>query len=176
MFVKRLITAVVTLGLLGVAAASLTACGSKGKEKGTQYVVTVNMDTATAPFFVTHDAGAGKEYRYGSAQLVGSSEFAGKPVSAELLAVVNYKDGNGPFVGFWTFTAENGDSLAFTYTGTTTQRDGVGRISGKVQVLAGTGQYVGVTGSGDVTGVRDGSLGSGSVIAYTLELTLEGVL
>lgn len=170
MFIKRLL-----VGALAVSLVGLTACSNDKTDTGTEYVVTVSMDTAKAPHFVTHDVGADKQIRFGSARLVGQTEFAGESVEAELLCNINYLKGNGPFEGFWTFTAANGDLLSFTYSGTTQQRDGVGRISGTVKVLGGTGKYLNVTGNGTVTGERDGSFGSGTVIAYTIDLHLDGL-
>jgi len=170
MLIKRFLAGSFALALLG-----LSACASDETDTGTKYVVTVDMDTAKAPHFVTHDVGADNEVRFGSAQLVGKSELAGEPVDVELLCIINYLRGNGPFEGFWTITAENGDLLSLTYAGTTQQRDGVGRISGTVKVLGGTGKFVNVTGNGTVTGARNGSFGSGTVIAYTINLHLNGL-
>lgn len=170
MFIKRLAAAALAVALVGI-----SACSNDETDTGTKYVVTVNMDTATAPHFVTHDAGADKQFRFGQAQLVGKAELAGEPVDAELLCIINYVKGNGPFEGFWTFTAANGDLLSLTYSGTTQQRDGVGHISGTVKVLGGTGKYVNVTGNGTVTGQRDGTFASGTVIAYTIDLHLNGL-
>lgn len=170
MLIKRLLVIALAVSLVG-----LTACSNDKADTGTEYVVTVNMDTAKAPHFVTHDVGAEKQIRFGSAQLVGKAELAGEPVDVELLCIINYLKGNGPFEGFWTFTAANGDLLSLTYSGTTEQRDGVGHISGRVKVLGGTGKFEGVAGNGTVTGQRDGSFGSGTVIAYTIDLHLDGL-
>lgn len=171
MLIKRLLLGSVTaLALVGI-----SACSNDETDTGTEYVVKVNMDTANAPHFVTHDVGADKQIRFGDAQLVGKAELAGDPVDVELLCIINYLKGNGPFEGFWTFTAANGDLLSLTYAGTTQQRDGVGHISGTVKVLGGTGKFVNVTGNGTVTGQRDGSFASGTVIAYEIDLHLNGL-
>lgn len=153
----------------------LAGCASDGPTSGEPYVVKLELDTADAPLLVVNEVGAEKEHRYGEARLVGSAEFAGEQVEVELLALINYLRGNGPFEGFWTFTAGNGDRLAFTYAGRSVQRDGTGYIRGEVEVLGGTGRFVNVTGSGTVDGQRSGEFGSGSAIDYTITLRLEGL-
>lgn len=160
---------------LAAATPTLVGCASDGPTSGESYVVTLDLDTADAPLLVVNEVGADKEHRYGEARLVGSAEFAGEQVDVELLAIINYLRGNGPFEGFWTFTAENGDRLAFTYSGRAEQRDGAGTLRGEVEVLGGTGRFVNVTGSGTVNGQRSGEFGSGSAISYTINLRLEGL-
>jgi len=158
-----------------MSAATLSACSGDGEDSGTEYVMTIDLDTADAPLLVVNEVGAQKEHRYGEARLVGSAEFAGEQVEVELLAIINYLNGNGPFSGFWTFTAPNGDRLAFTYAGSTEQRDGAGTLRGEVEVLGGTGRFVNVTGSGVVDGRRNGEFGSGTVITYTITMNLDGL-
>ena len=172
---NRLLKPLAALLLVGAASISTVACSNDSADTGTQYTVSVTLDTADAPLLVVNEVGANKEHRYGEAQLVGKAEFAGQQVQVELLAILNYLNGNGPFSGFWTFTADNGDRLAFTYSGLAEQRDGVGRLRGTIKVLGGTGQFVDVTGSGTVEGERSGEFGSGTAIAYTLALHLDGL-
>ena len=172
---NRLLKPLAALLLVGAAGVSTVACSNDGGDTGTEYIVSVTLDTADAPALVVNEVGANKEHRYGEAQLVGKTELAGKPVDVELLAMLNYLKGNGPFSGFWTFTADNGDRLAFTYSGLAEQRDGVGRLRGTVEVLGGTGQFVDVTGSGTVDGKRSGEFGSGTAIGYTITLHLSGL-
>ena len=172
---NRFVKPLAALLLVGTAGLSLVACSDDGEDTGTAYTVTVDLDTADAPFLVINEVGAQKEHRYGEARLVGKADFAGQEVEVELLCILNYLNGNGPFTGFWTFTAANGDRLGFTYSGEAEQRDGAGRLTGSVEVLGGTGQFVGVTGSGTVEGQRSGEFGSGTVIAYTINLRLEGI-
>lgn len=175
MFSKRLMVGIGSAAVLGAALVGVTGCAGDGSDTGEAYVVRVDLDTEEAPLLVVNEVGAEKERRYGEARLVGTAEFAGQQVDVELLCILNYLRGNGPFEGFWTFTADNGDRLAFTYSGAAEQRDGVGYLRGEVEVLGGTGQFVDVTGSGTVTGQRGGEFGSGSVITYTIDLRLEGL-
>lgn len=172
---NRLLKPLAALVLATAASLSVAACSNDGQDTGTRYTVAVTLDTADAPLLVINEVGANKEHRYGEARLVGKAEFAGKQVEVELLAILNYRNGKGPFSGFWTFTADNGDRLGFTYSGEAEQSDGVGRLRGSVEVLGGTGQFVGVTGSGTVEGLRSGEFGSGTAIAYTITLRLEGL-
>ncbi len=161
--------------VVGLGAPVLVSCAGDGPDTGEAVVVTLVLDTADAPLLVVNEVGADKEHRYGEARLVGRAELDGQPVEVELLCILNYLRGNGPFEGFWTFTAENGDRLAFTYSGRSEQRDGEGILRGEVEVLGGTGQFVNVTGSGIVDGRRSGEFGSGSAIDYTIDLRLEGL-
>lgn len=172
---NRLLKPLAVLALVSSATLSVAACSNDGQDTGTKYTVAVTLDTADAPLLVINEVGANKEHRYGEARLVGKTELAGKAVEVELLAILNYLNGNGPFSGFWTFTADNGDRLGFTYSGLAEQRDGKGRLRGTIEVLAGTGQFVGVTGKGTVEGERSGEFGSGTAIAYTLTLHLSGL-
>ena len=172
---NRLFKPLAALVLATVASLSVAACSNDGQDTGTRYTVAVTLDTADAPLLVINEVGANKEHRYGEARLVGKADLAGKQVEVELLAILNYRNGNGPFSGFWTFTADNGDRLGFTYSGEAEQRDGVGRLRATVKVIAGTGQFVNVTGQGTVEGERSGEFGSGTAIAYTLTLHLSGL-
>ena len=171
----RILKPLAALLLVGSAGLALVSCSGDSQDTGKEYVVALTLDTADAPLLVINEVGAQKERRYGEARLVGSAEFAGQQVEVELLALINYLNGNGPFAGFWTFSADNGDRLGFTYSGEAEQSDGVGRLRGSVEVLGGTGQFVGVTGSGTVEGLRSGEFGSGTAIAYTITLRLEGL-
>jgi hypothetical protein len=173
--VNRLLKPVVALVLLGTAGVSTVACSTDSTDTGTAYSVAVTLDTAEAPVLVINEVGVNKEHRYGEAQLVGKAELAGEQVDVEVLAIVNYLDGNGPFEGFWTFTAGNGDRLALSYSGEAEQRDGRGQLRGTVKVLGGTGRYAKVTGSGTVEGKRSGEFRSGTAIAYLVTLHLSGV-
>ena len=174
-FAPRSLVALGTLALVALSSTALASCAGDGPDSGESVVVKVVLDTADAPLLVVNEVGADKEHRYGEARLVGTTDLAGQPVEVELLCIINYLRGNGPFEGFWTFTAANGDRLAFTYSGRSEQRDGKGIIRGEVDVLGGTGQFVNVTGSGTVDGRRSGEFGSGSAIDYTIDLQLEGL-
>ena len=105
----------VTLALVG-SGLGVSACSSDRPDAGKEYTLTFALEAGSGPV-VLRDIGADKERRYGQAQLASTGELAGEPVDIELLCIINYLDGNGPFDGFWTFTAANGDQLVLEYHG-----------------------------------------------------------
>ena len=174
MSVKRVVSGLASVLALVVSLGSVAACSNDSNDVGERVVVSFELDAKGSPL-VVREVGANKQHRYGQAQLNGSTELAGEQVQVELQCIINYESGNGPFDGFWTFTAPNGDLLALSYQGESTLRNGVGTIRGTVRVIGGTGKYVNVTGTGEVAATRKGNFSSSSVISYTINMNLSGM-
>ena len=114
--------------------------------------------------------GGSGELRYGNGRLTGTSTLEGEPVAAELLAQVGYANGSGPFTGYWTFTASDGATLVFDYSGQATKQGDDTLISGELTVFGGSGRFASVTGGGTVTGERRAALGGDVDYRFSLEL------
>lgn len=129
--------------------------------------------------FVTTMAGAPADQHFrsvgprttGSGRLVAAVAVAGEAVAVELLATLQYVDGSGPFDGFITLTWPQGDAVASRYRGTATRGvDGSTTIVGELDVVDGSGRFVGARGRGSVDGYRSGALGS--QVEYTVALAV----
>lgn len=120
-----------------------------------------------------HTAGRNGELTYGTGRLTGTSTLDGAPVGIELLASVGYTDGSGPFTGWITIGSGADDTMGLEYEGFVTRRGERTLINGTVRVVAGTGAWVDASGSGRVSGRREGTIGSD--VVYTLTLTLQGL-
>ena len=108
---------------------------------------------------------------YGWNQLVGTTSTQIGDFSVVMLGNVNYDDGSGPFFGFLTLTAANGDHLAMRMDGgATVESDGSTALSSRLTVIDGSGQYVGSTGHGSFTGSRLAQIGAPIEITMTLGL------
>lgn len=119
-------------------------------------------------FFRT--TGAAGERRYGNGRLTGTTTIDGRPAQAELLAQVDYVDGSGPFVGFWTFTLGDASSLVLSYAGEATRSGTDTMITGDLRVLGGTGTFATATGGGTLRGERTTQLGGDVDYHFTLHL------
>lgn len=147
--------------------------GSAAPEGGTQYELDIE---ASAPVSDQHfhDVQGSGALRYGTARLIGPADLGGSTMEAEILAVVEYTDGAGPFSAFLTFGANSGDELAFRFVGEAEPDEaGTTSINGKLTVIGGTGSYVGVSGAGTLSGSRTGAVGS--PVRYTGSVTLVGM-
>lgn len=107
----------------------------------------------------------------GIGRLTGATRIAGAPVDVELLAVVTYRHGTGPFTGFITFTDAHGGVLGMRYAGTAYARaDGSTVVRGDLVAIAGTGRWTGVHGRGTVIATRSGVIGSPLMSSFVLDL------
>ncbi len=114
--------------------------------------------------------GPASELRYGNGRLTGSTTIDGRAATAELLAQVGYRDGSGPFAGFWTFTFSDSANLVLSYSGETTASGSDTTIIGDLRVFGGTGAYAHVTGGGTLRGERMAALGGDVAYQFTLRL------
>ena len=108
---------------------------------------------------------------YGWNDLVGTTTTDLGTFEVRLLASVDYESGNGPFFGFLTLTAANGDRIAMRMDGDAKVRDdGSTTVVSALKVIDGSGQYVGSAGTGRFIGSRAAQLGSPVEIELTLDL------
>lgn len=114
--------------------------------------------------------GPAAELRYGNGRLTGSTTIDGRAATAELLAQVGYRNGSGPFAGFWTFTFSDSENLVLSYSGETTASGSGTTIIGDLRVFGGTGAYADVTGGGTLRGERTAALGGDVAYQFTLQL------
>jgi len=106
---------------------------------------------------------------YGWNRLVGRTESNLGALDVVMLGNVDYKNGSGPFFGFLTFTAPNGDVLSMRMDGSARLKsDGVTALSSKLSIIGGTGSYVDATGDGSFTGQRSAQIGAPIEITVTV--------
>lgn len=117
--------------------------------------------------------GPNTELRYGNGRLTGTTTIDGREATAELLAQVGYRNGSGPFTGFWTFTFSDASNLVLSYSGETTASGSDTTIVGDLRVFGGSGAYADVTGGGTLRGERRAALGGD--VAYQFSLQLGGL-
>jgi len=162
-FAVALLLAVLAVGALAAAARPAFAASPER----VRFEVMAHGDPAAQAF---RTVGPDAEVRYGNGTLRGTTTIAGTPYDAELLGTLHYVDGSGPFTGWWTFTAPDGDRLALAYRAEVRQRGTATRITGRLHVIGGTGALVDVTGGGTLTGVRRTDLGGD--VQYSFDLRL----
>ena len=111
---------------------------------------------------------------YGWNDLKGVASWGNDPASVRLQGDVGYKNGSGPFNGYFTITRADGAQLAFHVdgqalayavpTGTKTNFRGV------LSYLQGSGAYSNAQSTGTMVGSRNAALGS--PVRMTLRFTL----
>jgi hypothetical protein len=118
-------------------------------------------------------AGPDGSTTYGWNRLVGTSTVDGQPVEVELLASVDYTEGNGPFFSFVTLTFSDGSTLALSMQGVTTAApdSADARFAATMGVVAGSGAHVDTVGSGTFTGDRPAAFGGQVNAVFDLDLT-----
>jgi len=114
----------------------------------------------------------GVEITYGNIDFAGSGTLGGEPVEVALAAHAMFRDGTGPSGGYFTVTNPSGDVLVLEMQSQATRTGQGATIDGVVTVVAGTGRYASVTGSGTGTGVRDAALGAG--VRWEMQLDVQG--
>lgn len=162
------------LALLAV----LAGCGTEGEFDG------VGEPDVSVTVQITSDeqrlAQVGPDDRvvYGWNRLVGSGEGEGPDVDGmvevEMLGNVSYRDGNGPFFGFVTFTFDDGSTLAVRMEGEATASTDTSdaSFSAELDVIGGSGRLVDAAGSGSFEGERGDELGG--AVDSTFEIWLDG--
>jgi len=154
------------LAMLSVSA--LAACSDDAP--AADLSVTVQL---TSQNRVLHKVGVDDEKIYGWNQLTGSTQVGTEVVSVEMLGEVDYVNGSGAFAGFVTFTFPDQSTLATRMTGgkavaatDTTEAT----FSATLEVIDGTGRYLGEKGKGTFTGTRKDALGGDVVSDFRLDL------
>lgn len=144
-------------------------------------------DTATQPgvelraemslssdFSVLQKVGPDETQTYGWNRLVGNTTSNLGEFDVVMLGNVNYVAGSGPFFGFLTLTAANGDMLSLQMDGSAqVEDDGSTKLSSKLIVIGGTGAYVNAGGSGSFTGMRIAEVGA--PIEFTMTVGVTGL-
>lgn len=152
--------------------ASSTGIGVNDDEVGgTQLTADMSL---SSDFSVLQKVGADESQTYGWNQLVGTTTSNLGEFDVVLLGNVNYTNGNGPFFGFLTLTAPNGDVLSLELDGSArVQEDGVTTLTSNLTVIGGSGAYVNARGQGEFTGTRTAEVGA--PIEFTMSVSLSGV-
>lgn len=182
-------TAVAVVALGGVAGCSSdkdsgsTAKGSsattaeQGATSTTKVSATPNVEghiSMTSAESKLLKVGPEEEMTYGWNKLVGPTTTQAGDFEVEMLGNVDYLKGDGRFFGFLTYTAPSGDSFGMRMDGkATVGEDGVSSLSADLEVIGGTGAYVGVTGGGSFDGSRQAVVGA--PIEIDVKLALEGL-
>lgn len=157
------------IGALAVFSASaLASCSDDAP--AADLAVTVQL---TSQNRVLHKVGVDDEKIYGWNQLTGTTQVGTEVVSVEMLGEVDYVNGSGSFAGFVTFTFPDQSTLATRMTGgkavaatDTTEAT----FSATLEVIDGTGRYLGAKGKGTFTGTRKDALGGDVVSDLSLDL------
>jgi hypothetical protein len=162
------------VALLAVASLATTACSD---DSVLAKPVSVSIEMASIPADLhLQKVGPESNEQYGFGILHGETTLNGENVLVELQCGIDYTNGSGPFMGFWTFTFPNGDVLAFDYLGdaTTDQQSGERSIAGTARVIGGTGAYVDASGSATITGSSTSST-VGKNAAYNFTFHVKGL-
>lgn len=165
--------AVAAIALVVLATVSLSACSNESVLTTPQ---SVTFELASVPSELhLQKVGPNDNEQYGFGILHGETTLNGEQVLVELQCGIDYTNGSGPFIGYWTFTFPNGDLLALDYTGeaTSNQQSGERTITGTARVIGGTGAYVDATGWATVTGSSKSSVGKNA--AYNVTFHVKGL-
>lgn len=152
-----------------VAGVALTGCSDD--EPAADLTVTVQL-TSQERFL--HKVGVDEEKIYGWNLLRGTTQVGTEVVQVEMLGEVDYVNGSGSFAGFITFTFPDSSTLATRMTkgravaATDTTEAG---FSSTLEVIDGTGRYLGAKGTGTFAGTRKDALGGDVVCDVSLDLT-----
>jgi len=117
------------------------------------------------------EVGADGSKTYGWNHLVGTTSTDLGAFEVDMLGNVDYSSGTGPFFGFVTLVASDGDRIAMRMDGDAkVLDDGTTALSSRLTVIDGSGEYVGVTGHGSFTGTRIAQVGAPIEIDFTVRL------
>lgn len=153
-------------GVLAVALTLASACSSSSPTS-----VQGEMSLSSKSSILTK-VGPDDSKTYGWNQLVGTTSTQIGDFAVEMLGNVDYDQGTGPFFGFLTLTAANGDHLAMRMDGSAkVLSDGSTALSSRLTVIDGSGEFVGASGHGSFTGSRLAQVGAPIEITMTLGLS-----
>ncbi len=112
-------------------------------------------------------------YTYGVNILEGNTTINDVTVRVRMLGTVDYTNGSGPFGSFLELVWNDGTTLGMRQAGQATLDEDTEETTfeGDLEVIGGSGQAAGTTGSGTWTGERETSLGGAVSIKVTLDLT-----
>jgi len=160
----------VAFAVLALASFTLSAC-SKDSVLAKSVSVSIEMASVQTDLHL-QKVGPESNEQYGFGILHGETSLNGQKVLVELQCGIDYTNGSGPFMGFWTFTFPNGDVLAFDYTGEATSdlQSGERSIAGTARVIGGTGAYVDATGTATITGSSNTSVGKNASYNFTFHV------
>lgn len=160
-------------------ALAVAACGTEGEFAGDgDPDVAVTVEITSEEQRLTQ-VGPDEEVVYGWNRLVGSGEGTGAvgagPVEIEMLGNVSYREGNGPFFGFVTFTFDDGATIAVRMDGEAEASADTSHasFSADLEVLGGTGRLASAAGTGTFAGERSEELGG--AVESTFHLWLRDV-
>lgn len=162
------------LVLFGAGTLALSACGSDSPAAETQTITLEFVNTAIdGKNFVRSIEDDGQSIQYGTLVFEGPGTFGDQNIETELLGYLNYVNGSGASGGYLTMTTTDGDSLVFSLSLTAANENNRVEISGRVDVIAGSGRFADVSGGGTGIGVRDGPVGTD--VEWTVTLDLAGL-
>lgn len=163
---RSVLLAALTAGLIASAPAALAA------DPAMPFVVRFQGQTDARQNHV-HVVGLDGAFTYGTIRQSATVEVAGAPVGVEIAGTSFYAGGVGPFTGALTLTYPNGDELGMRFDAVVMPSGEGTTVNGSLQVIGGTGVLVDVTGSGTMTGGRQGPLGT--PVDYTMTFQLAGL-
>ncbi len=165
----------------------LTACSSNSSGSGSAstnpsssaspnpsqsgYPVTFKS-TLSSVVSKVNSVGKSDQQTYGINVLEGSSQINKTYVRVRMLGTVDYTDKSGKLGGFLELVWRDGTVLGFRQSGTATydSSNKETALEADLEVVNGSGKAVGTTGTGKLTGTRQGSQGSTMKIEVELNL------
>ena len=120
----------------------------------------------------TYEVGQDNSQVFGVNLLEGNTTINGESVKVQVLGTVNYQSGSGPFGSFLALQWPDKTVLGLELDGKATKdaESGATDFTAQLQVINGSGQAQGTTGSGDFTGSRTGPLATEIDIQVKLDL------
>lgn len=115
----------------------------------------VKFDTTlTSSYSSLDDVGPKEDLTYGVNVLSGTTTINDHSVRVKMGATIDNSDGTGPLGGFLTLTWSDGTTLGLRQSGTATSDGKDTDYEAQLEVIGGTEEAEGVTGSGTLVGKR----------------------
>jgi branched-chain amino acid transport system substrate-binding protein len=161
-------------GMLHVDSSWATSTGFSSVDESAQGTQLRAEMSLSSEFSLLEKVGPNENQTYGWNRLVGTTNANLGEFDVVMLGNVDYINGSGPFFGFITLTATNGDVLSMRMDGSAQVQDnGVTTLSSSLTVIGGTGDYISAGGTGMFTGVRIAEVGA--PIEFTLTAGITGL-